>query len=47
MCLMRINGIYETKIPLMFKTIAHTGVFCNVDGKNTNELSLEQINRVN
>ena len=44
---MRINGIYETKIPLMFKTIFHSGVNCNIDGKNVNnELSLEQINKV-
>nr|CAD2169888.1 unnamed protein product [Meloidogyne enterolobii] len=47
MCLMRINGIYETKIPLMFKTIFHSGVNCNIDGKNVNnELSLEQINKI-
>lgn len=46
MCLMRINGIYETNMPLLFKAITQTGIFCHVGTRNPTDLSLEKITRV-
>jgi len=46
-CLMRINGVYETKIPLLFKAILSTGVYCHIGSqRNPSELTLDTITRV-
>ncbi|KAL3113616.1 hypothetical protein niasHT_010645 [Heterodera trifolii] len=31
LCLWRINGVYETRAPLLFNALAHVGVRCHVD----------------
>jgi DNA polymerase epsilon subunit 1 len=47
MCQMRINGVYETRVPLLFKAIAHCGVLCHVGTRrNPTELALDTITRV-
>lgn len=47
MCLWRINGVYETRAPLLFKALVHTGLRCHVErGGGGGDIQLEAITRV-
>ena len=47
MCLMRITGIYETKVPLIFKALTQIGSTCRMNTiRNTTEISLDQFSHV-
>lgn len=47
MCSMRINGIYESQVPLLFKAIVEIGHKCRLDAvKNSLNISLEQLHMV-
>lgn len=47
MCSMRINGIYESQVPLLFKAIVELGINCRLDSvKNSLNISLEQLHMV-
>lgn len=44
---MRINGIYETKVPLLFKALVQLGSTCRQKNyRQLNEISFDQMERV-
>uniref|UniRef100_A0A914I899 DNA polymerase epsilon catalytic subunit n=1 Tax=Globodera rostochiensis TaxID=31243 RepID=A0A914I899_GLORO len=50
MCLWRINGVYETRAPLLFNALVHTGVRCHVERAavqgTTADLPIDAITRI-
>lgn len=49
LCATRINGIYETQVPPMFKALVQIGSICqlkSVKNANSNNIFLKQLHRV-